>query len=160
MAACRQMRHKSRFARGWTAIRTKCVRPQKKRVFKRAPNRPQGLYLWGVWGRGKSMAHGYVRRRICAMCLTRRSALVHAFLQEIHNAMHEARKTGVVLMLFTRGGRQSRQMCKLLWRLTRCRFSDIYRCDDCRDACRALSRCRGCGDDLRTDYRMICTKTG
>ncbi|MCP3879940.1 MAG: cell division protein ZapE, partial [Sulfitobacter sp.] len=36
-------------------IRSALMAPQKKGFFKRAPEPPQGLYLWGGVGRGKSM---------------------------------------------------------------------------------------------------------
>lgn len=74
-------------------IRDALMQPVKKGLFRKAPEPPKGLYLWGGVGRGKSMLmdmfvdhlHDIPARRVH----------FHAFMQEIHSAMHEARKTGV-----------------------------------------------------------------
>jgi len=77
-----------------TGIRSACMARRKKRVFfKRAPEPPQGLYLWGGVGRGKSDGSWILFAANSAMCLR---GAVHfiAFMQEIHNAMHEAGTVG------------------------------------------------------------------
>ena len=74
-------------------IRSALMQPVKKGFFRKAPEPPRGLYLWGGVGRGKSMLmdmfvvhlEGVPARRVH----------FHAFMQEIHAAMHEVRKTGV-----------------------------------------------------------------
>jgi cell division protein ZapE len=74
-------------------IRSALLHPVKKGLFRKAPEPPRGLYLWGGVGRGKSM--------LMDMCVDHmgdipsRRVHFHAFMQEIHSAMHEARKTGV-----------------------------------------------------------------
>ncbi len=73
------------------------AKPQKKPgLFARFAGETEpvrGLYLWGGAGRGKSL-----RMDLCiehAPEPRKRRVHFHAFMQEIHAAMHEARKTGV-----------------------------------------------------------------
>tara|TARA_R110000787_G_scaffold60815_3_gene137970 strand:- start:8891 stop:9949 length:1059 start_codon:yes stop_codon:yes gene_type:complete len=74
-------------------IRTALLTPEKKGFFKRAPEPPKGLYLWGGVGRGKSMLMDMFAQNMGDV--PTRRVHFHAFMQEIHNAMHEVRKTGV-----------------------------------------------------------------
>lgn len=74
-------------------IRNALLNPEKKGFFKRAPEPPKGLYLWGGVGRGKSMLMDMFAGHMGD--IPARRVHFHAFMQEIHSAMHEARKTGV-----------------------------------------------------------------
>ncbi|EEB85321.1 cell division protein ZapE [Roseobacter sp. GAI101] len=74
-------------------IRTALMNPEKKGFFRRAPEPPKGLYLWGGVGRGKSMLMDMFAANMGDVPVRR--VHFHAFMQEIHSAMHEARKTGV-----------------------------------------------------------------
>ncbi|WP_299027079.1 cell division protein ZapE [uncultured Sulfitobacter sp.] len=74
-------------------IRSALLEPVKKGFFRKTPEPPKGLYLWGGVGRGKSMLMDMFVGTLGDV--PARRVHFHAFMQEIHAAMHEARKTGV-----------------------------------------------------------------
>ena len=62
-------------------------------LFRKADPVPKGLYLWGGVGRGKSMVMDLFIAATDSPA--KRRVHFHAFMQEIHHGIHEARKRGV-----------------------------------------------------------------
>ncbi|MBD0866008.1 MAG: cell division protein ZapE [Rhodobacteraceae bacterium] len=65
----------------------------KRGLFYKVPEPPKGLYLWGGVGRGKSMLMDLFVDSLTDV--PSRRVHFHAFMQEIHAAMHVVRKKGV-----------------------------------------------------------------
>ena len=74
-------------------IRAQLAQPVKRGLFRKPPEPIKGLYLWGGVGRGKSMLMDLFAENLGD--IPSRRVHFHAFMQEIHAAMHEVRKTGV-----------------------------------------------------------------
>lgn len=62
-------------------------------LFAKPVTPPKGLYLWGGVGRGKSMLMDLFYANLALS--QKHRVHFHAFMQDIHHAMHEARKQGV-----------------------------------------------------------------
>ena len=63
------------------------------RALKGKPEAPEGLYMWGGVGRGKSMLMDLFHETLAIG--RKRRAHFHAFMQEMHTEMHRLRGQGV-----------------------------------------------------------------
>lgn len=73
-------------------VRAELAAPVRRGLFRKAPEPVRGLYLWGGVGRGKSMLMDLLYAEIG---VPKQRSHFHAFMQWVHGAMGEARKTGV-----------------------------------------------------------------
>ena len=73
-------------------IRSGLAQPVKSGWFQKKPEAPKGLYLWGGVGRGKSMLMDLF---VDTLTIPARRVHFHAFMQEIHKGMHDARQKGI-----------------------------------------------------------------
>ncbi len=77
-------------------------------LFHKPEDVPQGLYLWGGVGRGKSMLMDLFVEHLPIQ--EKRRVHFHAFMQEIHAAMHKARAEGAQDALAPIGERIARDL--------------------------------------------------
>lgn len=69
------------------------IAPQKRGLFRRAALAPvRGIYMWGGVGRGKSMLMDLLYDQVDQ---PKKRAHFHAFMQDVHAGMNDARKQGV-----------------------------------------------------------------
>ncbi|WP_417722424.1 cell division protein ZapE [Salipiger sp.] len=73
-------------------IRAALAEPVRKGLFRKAPEPPKGLYLWGGVGRGKSMLMDMF---VDSLGVPVRRVHFHAFMQEMQAGIHKLRGEGV-----------------------------------------------------------------
>jgi cell division protein ZapE len=79
--------------RHWLEAQAERPRGKLRGLFQKPPVPPKGMYLWGGVGRGKSMLMDLFFGAVDIPA--KRRVHFHAFMQEIHRGMHEARKRNV-----------------------------------------------------------------
>ncbi|WP_417207885.1 cell division protein ZapE [Antarctobacter sp.] len=72
-------------------LRADLAQPQKRGFFRRSVEAPQGLYLWGGVGRGKSMLMDLF---VDTLEVPARRVHFHAFMQEVQGRIHTLRGEG------------------------------------------------------------------
>ncbi|WP_305970193.1 MULTISPECIES: cell division protein ZapE [unclassified Mameliella] len=72
-------------------LRTDLAQPVKRGFFRKTIEAPQGLYLWGGVGRGKSMLMDLF---VDTLDVPARRVHFHAFMQEVQAAIHKLRSQG------------------------------------------------------------------
>ena len=73
-------------------IRAGLARRRRKGLLRKPPAPPRGLYLWGGVGRGKSMLMDIF---VDTLTVPNRRVHFHAFMQDVHARLHDARASGV-----------------------------------------------------------------
>ena len=73
-------------------LRQELARPARSGLLRRKVTPPKGLYLWGGVGRGKSMLMDMFVESLGKAPVRR--VHFHAFMQEVHTALHDARARG------------------------------------------------------------------
>ena len=123
-------------------IRAELATPVRKGLFRKAPEPPKGLYLWGGVGRGKSMLMDLF---VETVDVPARRVHFHAFMQEIHAQMHAERKKGTEDVI--KPVAKTRRRRRAAAGLRRDADHRHHRCDDRGPPVRTALRGGVCGRD-------------